>query len=90
MNKPKLDPAFEPTYSALPPLPEQAFTFYTNDQAAALLGVSPRMIRRARESGALATTRLGGSRVFHTRQALLDWIDSCTTPAQPKTDGGAA
>ncbi len=63
-------------------LPAQAHTFYTTEQAAAYLGVSARMIRRARERGDLATTRLGGTRVFHTPEQLDDWVARCTQPAR--------
>lgn len=65
-----------------PRLPAQAHTFYTTEQAAAYLGITPRMVRRAREKGHLATTRLGGNRAFHTPAQLDAWVASCETPAE--------
>lgn len=69
-----------------PPMPAPSHTFFTTEQAAAYLGVSARMVRRARERGDLATTRLGGTRVFHTPAQLDEWVERCTTPARRDSD----
>lgn len=72
-----------------PPLPTAAHIFFNTEQAAAYLGITARMVRRAREKGDLATTRLGGSRAWHTPEQLEAWVASCTTPAKTRPEGEA-
>ncbi len=66
------------TDTAVPPSP---YEWLDTDQAAAYVGLSARQIRRARESRRLAFVKLGGQRVFHSREMLDDFVRRSTVTA---------
>jgi excisionase family DNA binding protein len=57
------------------------YEWLDTDAAAAYLGLSMRQIRRARESRRLAFVKLGGQRVFHSREMLDDFVRRSTVTA---------
>lgn len=63
----------------------EKYVWYDTKQAAAYLGMTERQVRRARESGRIETTRLGGQKALHSQAALDAYVESCTTPAMPRT-----
>ena len=64
------------------------YEWLDTDQAAAYLGLSTRQIRRARESRRLAFVKLGGQRVFHSREMLDDFVRRATVAALAEAERG--
>lgn len=52
--------------------------WFNYEEAASYLGLSVRQVKRARESGKLGCTKLGGLHVRFSQEQLDAYIEACT------------
>lgn len=55
--------------------------FYSNDETAELLGITPRQVVRLRQSKLLACVRISGAAVRHRGSQIRAFIDAATEEA---------